>query len=74
MLNAIFNYKGIETVIQCNKNEMMKEIINRYRTKEEIYPVYYLYNGGILNEELRIEKIINKEDNKNNKMKIILMI
>ena len=71
MLNAIFNYKGKETIIQCNKNEIMKEIIKKYKMKEEIDKVYYLYNGKI-NEDLRIEEIINEEDSRNNKMNILV--
>ena len=33
MVEVIFNYKGIETIIQCNKNDKMKEIINKILIK-----------------------------------------
>ena len=45
MLNIKFEYKGIEEVIQCKKNERMKEIIKIFNKKFEIDKVYYLYNG-----------------------------
>ena len=72
MLNAIFNYNGVETQIQCNKNDTMKEIIKKYKLKVEIDNVFYICNGNKINEELRAEEILNKEDDKNNKMNIIV--
>ncbi len=34
MAEAIFNYEGIETIIQCNINDKMKDIINKYLIKQ----------------------------------------
>ena len=72
MLNAKFNHKEIETIIQCKKNEKMKQIIHRFKEKVETDKVYYLYNGNKINENLRIEEIINEEDNKNSKINILV--
>ena len=33
MAKVIFSYKGIETEIQCNINDNIKDIIKRYETK-----------------------------------------
>jgi len=33
MVEVIFNYDGIETIIQCNKDEKMKDIIKRFLIK-----------------------------------------
>ena len=66
--------------VQCNKNEKIKDIINKFIIKTQIdnNSVYYLYKGNKINEELEIEKlnedinnikiIVNKinEENKNN--------
>ena len=72
MLKVIFNYKGIETVMQCQINETIEEVIKRYKLKIEINNEYYLYNGKILDKNNKIEEIINNEDKINNKMKIIV--
>ena len=73
MLNIKFNYKGIETIIQCNIYENIKEIINKFKIKADINnEVYYLYNGTKINEELKIEEIINNEDRKMNIMNILV--
>ena len=36
MVEVIFNYKGIETLIQCNINDKMKDIINKFIIKRNI--------------------------------------
>jgi len=72
MLKVIFNYKGTETAIQCNIDEIFEEIIKRYKSKIEIDNVYYLYNGNKVNKEKILEEIINNEDRKINKMIILV--
>ena len=72
MLKVIFNYKGIETVIQCQIDETMEEVIKRYKIKIEINNEYYLYNGNKINNNNKLEEIINNEDKINNKMIIIV--
>ena len=80
MAEIIFLYEGQYIKVQCNKNEKMKDIINKFIIKAQIdnNSVYYLYKGNKINEELEIEKlneeinnikiIVNKinEENKNN--------
>ena len=53
----IFTFNGINTTIQCNKNEKMRNILERYQSKVEIdiNKVYLLYNGIIVNEELSLK-------------------
>ena len=72
MLKVIFNYRGIETVIQCQINETIEEIIKKYKSKIEINNEYYLYIGKKLNENNKLEEIINNEDKINNKMIILV--
>ena len=54
MVEVIFNYQGINTTVQCEINNKMKNIIEKFLSKiekkEDIY--YYLYNGNSINKEL----------------------
>ena len=55
MIEIIFNYKGNTTIIQCNKEEKMKEIFNKFKQKTgiDINSLYFLYSGNKLtNDEL----------------------
>ena len=72
MLKVIFNYKGIETVIQCKIDERMEEVLNKYKSKINIDNIYYLYNGNKINKENKLEEIINNEDRSLNIMKILV--
>ena len=74
MVEVIFNYKGIETIIQCNINDKMKDIINKFisKTQNNIKNKYYFYNGDKINEELTFNKQANEIDNKRKKMNILV--
>ena len=63
ILNFIFNGKEIK--IQCKRNEFMKDIFKRYISKidKDIDKLYFIYNGGKINEELKLKEINNKENN-----------
>ena len=74
MAEVIFNYEGIETIIQCNINDKMKDIINKYliKIKKEKDNLYYLYNGNKINKELTFNEQANDLDKNRNKMNIIV--
>ena len=74
MAEVIFNYEGIETIIQCNINDKMKDIINKYLIKIEKRKdnLYYLYNGNKINYELTFNEQANDLDKNRNKMNIIV--
>ena len=57
ILNFIFN--GEEIKIQCKKGEYMKEIFKKYVIKinKDIKELYFLFKGGKINEELKLEEI-----------------
>ena len=59
-----FLYKGTETTIQCQENEKMKEICNKFglKIKVDMKNIYFLYNGNIIDLELEYKDIINKLD------------
>ena len=73
-VKIIFEYNGIKTTIQCNKNEKIRNIMKKYEKKVEIdiNKVYLLYNGNKVNEELSFEELANKEDKMMNMMDIII--
>ena len=73
-VKIIFEYNGIKTTIQCNKNEKIRNIMKKYEKKVEIdiNKVYLLYNGNKVNEELSFEELANKEDKKSNMINIII--
>ena len=70
----IFIFNGMKTIIQCNKNEKIRNILERYGKEVEIDKdkVYLIYNGNKVNEELSFEELANKEDKKMNMMNIII--
>ncbi len=77
MIEVKFNYKGIDTTIQCNENDKMKDIINKYIIKtqnneEKYYPFCYLYNGNRINEESTFKELANDIDNKSKKMNLLV--
>ena len=76
MAEVEFIYNGITTVIQCNINEKMKDICQRFKDKVNInnnMNIFYSYNGKVgINEELTFEQISNSEDKGRNKMSILV--
>ena len=68
MEEILFIYKGNHIKIQCNPEDKMKDIFNRFKIKinEEDDNLCYMYNGGIVNGELKLNQIIrNNEANIN---------
>ena len=74
MAEVIFNFKGVETTIQCNINDKMKEIKNKFitKTQNKENKIYFLYNGDKINEELSFSQLANELDNQTKKMKILV--
>ena len=74
MSKVIFLFNRFEIIIQCNKNEKMKEIFKRFALKAnlEINKIYFLYNGDKINEELKYNKVVNREDNERDTMSILV--
>jgi len=74
MAEVIFNYKGIETIIQCNLNEKMEDVHKKYETKigKDISKLYFIYNGNKINDNIFLNEIINEEDKRRNIMNILV--
>ena len=66
MVEVMFIYEGQLIKIQCNKEDKMKDIINKFinKIKEENNNFFYLYNGEKINEELKLNQIVKENENK----------
>ena len=76
MVEVIFNYEGINTVIQCNREDKMKDIIKRFLKKieknENDNNLLCIYGANIINNELTFIQKANELDKNNNKMNILV--
>ena len=74
MAKVIFNFKGVETIIQCNINDKIKDIYKKYETKigEDISKLFFIYNGNKINDNLNLNEIINEEDKRRNIINILV--
>jgi len=63
MASIEFIYNENILLIQCDKNDRMKEIINKYILKTSIKKnsVIFLYSGNIIDEELNLSEIIGND-------------
>ena len=75
MSEVLFNYEGIIISIQCNLNDKMKNIINKFLMKikqQEDNDIYYLYNGTKIKDDLSFMEQANELDKNRKKMNIIV--
>ena len=74
MSKAIFLYSGQEILIQCTKEDKMKDICNRFAIKIDINinSLIFIYGGNKINYELTFEQQANSMDNDINQMKILV--
>ena len=74
MVEVIFDYKQIKTVIQANLNDSFRTIINNYinKTHLDLANICFIANGKNINENEIINNIMNKSE-KLNKKKLILV-
>ena len=64
MTSIEFIYNESKTIIQCQKDDKVKDIINKYITKKTIdkNSVVFLYSGNIINEDLKLLDMTGKEE------------
>ena len=75
MVEVEFIYEGVKTNIQCNENDKMKKIFEKYAIKIEkkVEKLVFLYSGKkIDNYELTFNQIVNSEDKENKKICILI--
>ena len=73
---VIFSYNGIETTIQCKKDDKICDIINKFKLKSNIKndDIYYLYDGHkIINLDLSFYNQANLFDKERNQINIIVI-
>ena len=66
----IFNLEGINITVQCSKEDKIKDICQKYATfiERNINSLLFLYDGNLINMELRFEEQANLMDIKKNEM------
>ena len=74
MNKVIFNYKSVETVIQCMPNDKMKKIVQNFcqKTEVDINNLIFNYNGSIINIELEVNKLENIFDKERKIMNVLV--
>ena len=74
MVEIEFNHEQDFVIIQCNLEEIIKNIIHKYviKTGINIDLVYFLYNGINIDKEKTLNQIINTEDKNRKKMNILV--
>ena len=70
MAEAIFNYEGVNMIINCYINTKMKDIINTFLLKiqNKENNLIFLYNGTKINYELTFNQQANDIDKNRKKM------
>ena len=74
MSEIYFSYQSTETVIQCAKDDLIKDICQKFANKNiiNINDIYFIYNGTKVNENYTFVQQANSEDNSRNKMNILV--
>jgi len=63
MIEVLFIYKGQKIRIQSNIEDKMKDIFNKFKGKIKGEDnLCYIYNGNKINEEYKLNEIINKKN------------
>ena len=66
---VIFTLDGVDLSIQCNYNDVMKDICQRYvnKIKRDKNTLIFLYGGSQLNFNLKFKDIITDKERKEGK-------
>ena len=74
MVEIEFYFESVKTIIQCNPEESMETIINKFKTKTEntSKDLYFLYNGSTLDIKKNFNEVVNEHDKTRKKMNIIV--
>ena len=74
MAEVIFNYNGIDTSVQCKKNQNIKDICIKFCNKIQlnIDKMLFIYGGENINLDLSFDEVIKKTDKQRKKMNILV--
>ena len=74
MANVVFNFNEQKITIQCEVEEKIKDICNRFASKVaiDINSLYFLYDKNLLNLDLTFKDQVNSNDKKSNRMNVLV--
>ncbi len=72
MVEIVFSYDTVETIIKSSAHEKMENIINQFKNKIAKDNFLFIYGGKMVNEELTFEQQANELDKARNKMNILV--
>ena len=74
MASIIFSYDGRETTIQCQAQDKMNDICQKFASKinVDINQIYFISGGNKLNLELSFSQLVNSIDKDSNIIKILV--
>jgi len=73
-VSVIFNFQGIDILIQCSQEEKMKDICQKFATiiERNVNSLVFLYGGSNLNFQLSFKEQANIIDKERNEMKVLV--
>ena len=76
MSKVIFILNGAKATIQCNGEDKLVDIVKKFKIKSQINinKTIFLYEGKIINLELKFNEIANQIDKEKNEMSILAII
>ena len=74
MVEVVFDYKQIQTIIQANFDDSFNTIVNKFInvTHLNLDEIYFLYDDNNIKNNDRIDNIMSESDKKNNKIEILV--
>ena len=74
MSEVSFFYEGYETIIQCKKEDKLKDICQKFASKVNVNvdDIFFLHGGQFLNEDTNLNTQLNTIDKEENKISIIV--
>ena len=75
MVEIIFNYNQVETIIQANLNDSLNDIIQKFlnKTQLDINNIYFISNGQQLSENKKIIDLMNVSEKSSNRKNILVL-
>ena len=74
MSSIRFIFNGVQTLIQCRKDEKLNDICNKYASKilKDKSNLQFIYGGKQINFELSFDEHANPIDKESNQMNILV--
>ena len=74
MTKVIFDYNCEKTIIECDNDETMEEIIQRFRTERELEhdKLFFVKDAKEVSKSLKVDQIANSFDKENKSINILV--